>query len=68
MADDAASYGSRGGLVNRRGGVRTSQESASGKMYQVGQPIGYMAARGTPYEKKYFTKKLGFCCLFLAPP
>lgn len=37
-------------------------------MYQPGTPIGYLAARGTPYEKKYFTKKLGFCCLFLAPP
>jgi len=37
-------------------------------MYQPGMPIGYLAARGTMYEKKYFTKKLGFCCLFLAPP
>lgn len=37
-------------------------------MYQPGLPIGYLAARGTPFEKKYFTKKLGFCCLFLAPP
>lgn len=25
-------------------------------------------ARGTPYEHKYLSKKLGFCCLFLAPP
>ncbi|CEH17102.1 Protein of unknown function DUF3712 [Ceraceosorus bombacis] len=69
MADDAASYGSRGGLVNRRGGRASGDTSRSNQqMYQPGQPIGYLAARGTPYEKKYFTKKLGFCCLFLAPP
>lgn len=37
-------------------------------MYQPGTPLGYLAARGTPYEKKYFTKKLGMCCLFIAPP
>ncbi|PWN18638.1 hypothetical protein BCV69DRAFT_252553, partial [Microstroma glucosiphilum] len=37
-------------------------------MYQPGVPLGYIYARGTPYEKKYFSKKLGFCCLFLAPP
>lgn len=36
-------------------------------MYQPGMPIGYLAARGTPYEKKYFSRKLGACCLFMAP-
>lgn len=37
-------------------------------MYQPGVPMGYLYARGTPYEKKYMSKKLGFCCLFIAPP
>lgn len=66
------SYGSRQDLV-RRGtrGSRTSDASTNRDgqhMYQPGLPIGYLAARGTPFEKKYFTKKLGACCLFLAPP
>lgn len=67
---DSSSYGSQNELVQRRGG-RGSQDSRGrqqSEMYQPGMPIGYMAARGTPYERKYFTRKLGFCCLFLAPP
>lgn len=31
-------------------------------------PSSTLDARGTPYEKKYLSKKLGFCCLFIAPP
>jgi len=66
---DSSSYGSQNELVQRRS--RNSQDSRGRQqsdMYQPGMPIGYMAARGTPYERKYFTRKLGFCCLFLAPP
>lgn len=37
-------------------------------MYQPGLPIGYFAAKGTVYQKKYFTKKLAWCFLFVAPP
>lgn len=69
--EDHESYGSRRDLVQRRG-TRSSRGTGSDRsgqqMYQPGTPIGYLAARGTPFEKKYFTKKLGFCCLFLAPP
>lgn len=66
---DAGSYGSRRNLVQRRGGGSSVASDRSGQqMYQPGTPIGYLAARGTPYEKKYFTRKLGFCCLFIAPP
>ena len=35
--------------------------------YQPGQPIGFLKARGTPYEKKYLSRKLGYCCIFVAP-
>ncbi|CAO1639236.1 unnamed protein product [Sympodiomycopsis kandeliae] len=68
MADNA-SYGSRTDLVRRRGtnGSQETNRSAAG-MYQPGQPIGFLYARGTPYEKKYLSKKLGFCCCFIAPP
>ncbi|PWN24968.1 hypothetical protein BDZ90DRAFT_262821 [Jaminaea rosea] len=70
MADDA-SYGSRTDLVRRRRGGAGSDggsvRSGAG-MYQPGRPMGYLYARGTPYEHKYLSKKLGFCCLFLAPP
>ncbi|MCO5588347.1 hypothetical protein L7F22_042302 [Adiantum nelumboides] len=67
---DQRSVGSQEGLVNRRGGSITSSRDQDDQrnMYQPGQPIGYLAARGTPYERKYFTRKLGVCCLFLAPP
>lgn len=72
----ASESSSRRDLVgsNGVGGGRDSPSTMGGSsrrgqaMYQPGTPIGYLAARGTPYEKKYFTKKLGFCCLFLAPP
>lgn len=66
MADDA-SYGSRENLRRRGGGSRETVRSTDG-FHQPGQPIGYLAARGTPYEKKYFSRKLGICCLFIAPP
>lgn len=36
--------------------------------YRPGQPMGYWAARGTPYQKKYLTHRLGSCCIYLAPP
>ena len=70
---DNESYGSRRDLVQRRGtqssrGSNSTRAAGDSKYYQPGTPIGYIAARGTPFEKKYFTKKLGFCCLFLAPP
>lgn len=65
----SGSYGSRRGLVQRRRGGSSVETDRSGQqMYQPGTPIGYLAARGTPYEKKYFSRKLGFCCLFIAPP
>ena len=63
-------YGSRENLRPRRsqGGSQSGglSRSADG-MYRPGQPIGFLAARGTPYEKKYLTKKLGFCCKVIAP-
>lgn len=67
MADDA--YGSRENL-RRRSAAQQSVESdapAGAGFYQPGQPIGFVRARGTPYEKKYFSRKLGYCCLFIAP-
>ncbi|PWN53595.1 hypothetical protein IE53DRAFT_140447 [Violaceomyces palustris] len=68
MADDA-SYGSRENLRRRAGGPSwESVEPRSEGFYQPGQPIGFLAARGTPYEKKYMSKKLGWCCLLVAPP
>lgn len=36
--------------------------------YQPGQPIGYLAARGTIYERKYFSRKLAACLLFFGVP
>jgi hypothetical protein len=72
VPSSSGSYGSRQDLVRR--GTRASRGSDSTvnrdgqQMYQPGLPIGYLAARGTIFEKKYFTKKLGFCCVFLAPP
>lgn len=66
MEDDAASYGSREHL-RQRGGNRTRSTENDRSNFKPGMPIGYFAARGTPYERKYLTKKLGACCLFLAP-
>lgn len=37
-------------------------------MYRPGQPIGYINAIGTPYQKKFLTKKLGFALIFIMPP
>lgn len=72
---DSASYGSQRRLAPSASAGRsnaslssTDSRRAGTQMYQPGTPIGYLAARGTPFEKKYFTKKLGFCCLFLVPP
>ncbi|KAJ1033702.1 hypothetical protein NDA13_001683 [Ustilago tritici] len=67
MADHA--YGSRENLRRRsaaQGSIDSAPPSAAG-YYQPGQPIGFVRARGTPYEKKYFSRKLGYCCLFVAP-
>ncbi|PWZ00897.1 hypothetical protein BCV70DRAFT_84414 [Testicularia cyperi] len=66
MADDG--YGSRENL-RRRSAANQSIDSGppAGGYYQPGQPIGFLKARGTPYEKKYFSRKLGFCCLLVAP-
>lgn len=66
MADDEQ-YGSREQLRRRGRGSADASRSTDG-MYRPGQPIGFLAARGTPYEKKYLTKKLGWCCVWLAPP
>ncbi|KAN0059778.1 hypothetical protein ACQY0O_008352 [Thecaphora frezii] len=66
MADNA--YGSREHL--RRSTQRSRNSGVSPptvRYYQPGQPIGFLKARGTPYEKKYLSRKLGFCCLFVAP-
>ncbi|TKY86943.1 hypothetical protein EX895_004231 [Sporisorium graminicola] len=35
--------------------------------YTPGQPIGFLRACGTVYEKKYLSRKLGYCCIFIAP-
>jgi len=69
MADDAASYGSRENLRRRSAAQQSinSDTPAAAGYYQPGQPIGFIRARGTPYEKKYFSRKLGYCCLFVAP-
>lgn len=67
MADDG--YGSRENL-RRRSAAQQSVDSvapAAAGFHQPGQPIGFIRARGTPYEKKYFSRKLGYCCLFIAP-
>ncbi len=64
-------YGSREELRRRSPGSRNGGGSGSSLstdgMHRPGQPIGFLAARGTPYEKKYLTKKLGFCCKVIAP-
>ncbi len=61
-------YGSRENLRRRpRAGSETSSARTTDGMYRPGQPIGFLAARGSPYEKKYLTKKLGFCCKVVAP-
>lgn len=67
--EDAASYGSRVDLRRRSTAASSNRSQPNGAaLYQPGrQPIGFLAARGTPYEKKYLTKKLGACCLFIAP-
>ncbi|EPQ29604.1 uncharacterized protein PFL1_02823 [Pseudozyma flocculosa PF-1] len=66
MADNG--YGSRENLRRRSGPSPTFDSGApAGGFYQPGQPIGFLKARGTPYEKKYLSRKLGFCCLFVAP-
>lgn len=78
---DAEMYGSRRRLVTAAAppGVRSRSASRSRdpnanyeqpdpNMYQPGNPIGFFAAKGTAYEKKYFSKKLVSVCLFLGPP
>ncbi|EST10168.1 Protein of unknown function DUF3712 [Kalmanozyma brasiliensis GHG001] len=66
MADDG--YGSRENLRRRSGPQSVASDTpAAAGFYQPGQPIGFIRARGSPYEKKYFSRKLGYCCLFLAP-
>lgn len=66
MADDG--YGSRENLRRRSAAQSVDSDTpAAAGFYQPGQPIGFLRARGSPYEKKYFSRKLGFCCLFLAP-
>lgn len=71
--DDAASYGSREGLRPQQPSMRQRnqnsnyQEDGASTKFQPGQPLGYFAARGTPYERKFLSKKLGACCLFLFP-
>lgn len=62
-------YGSRVNL-RRRSTVESSARPRpnGGALYQPGRaPIGFLAARGTPYQKKYFSKKLGSCCIVIAP-
>ncbi|KAJ9479823.1 hypothetical protein PHBOTO_003303 [Pseudozyma hubeiensis] len=66
MADDG--YGSRENLRRRSAAQSVDSDTpAAAGFYQPGQPIGFIRARGSPYEKKYFSRKLGYCCLFLAP-
>lgn len=69
---EPSAYGSREDLrrrsanSSRKAGAGTAPNGAA--LFQPGrQPIGFLAARGTPYQKKYLTRKLGACCLFLAP-
>lgn len=42
-------------------------QSPAGFMHQPGKPIGYLAARGTPYAKKIFSKHLFLAILILLP-
>lgn len=66
MADDG--YGSRENLRRRSAPQSVASDTpAAAGFYQPGQPIGFIRARGSPYEKKYFSRKLGYCCLFVAP-
>ncbi|CDR88214.1 uncharacterized protein SPSC_03875 [Sporisorium scitamineum] len=66
MANDG--YGSRENLRRRSAPQSVTSDTPGGAgFYQPGQPIGFVRARGTPYEKKYFSRKLGYCCLFIAP-
>lgn len=44
------------------------KQASDVKKYQPGQPIGYLAARGTIFERKYFTRKLAACSLFFGVP
>lgn len=67
MTDDG--YGSQEALRRRsvprhNGEPRSSSEV---QYFQPGQPVGFLRARGTAYEKKYLSRKLGCCCLFVAP-
>ncbi|WFD30560.1 hypothetical protein MSPP1_001581 [Malassezia sp. CBS 17886] len=36
---------------------------SSARKHRPGQPIGYFSARDTPYQKKFISRKLIFCCL-----
>lgn len=78
--EDVNVYGSRRRLVPAAAPLGRSRSMSTPKtndptyehpdpnMYQPGNPIGFFAAKGTVYQKKYITKKMVWCILFLGPP
>lgn len=66
MSDD---HGSQEALRRRFTAPKRvdSTPSTMGNDYRPGQPIGFVRARGTVYEKKYYSRKLGYCCICVAP-
>ncbi|KAK0522484.1 hypothetical protein OC834_006266 [Tilletia horrida] len=65
MAD---AYGSRAALRQRAASPEASGPTTAGRFQPGVHPIGFLSARKTFYGKKHFSSKLGFCCVFLAPP
>ncbi|KAK0557527.1 hypothetical protein OC844_005558 [Tilletia horrida] len=60
-------YGSRRDLRMRASPSEVGPTTA-GRFQPGVHPIGFLAAQKTFYGKKHFSKKLGFCCVALAPP
>lgn len=63
-------YGSQEALRRRqvpRNIVADHASSIDVQYLQPGQPVGFLRARGTVYEKKYLSRKLGCCCLCVGP-
>lgn len=62
-------YGSQEHLRRRiaQRNSRNLDSTSDAQYYQPDQPVGFLRARGTAYEKKYLSRKLGCCCLCIAP-
>ncbi|KAK0559809.1 hypothetical protein OC844_004162, partial [Tilletia horrida] len=63
----AGSYGSRDAIRQRNAPTPVGPPT-EGRFVPGETPIGFLAARKTFYGKKYKGSKVGFCCMFLAPP